>query len=107
MQLWRYGGVDDERYGLEGFGNGSRWEGFQLSDDERSTRLTSVLRSEALKYTGWQVRYSTKRVRECMAMYKARCVVRDGEKGRSRGGRCKVVNIPEGRLRCLCGVFLG
>jgi len=41
MQLWRYEGVDDERYELEGF---------RLSDNERSTPFMSVLRSETIKY---------------------------------------------------------
>jgi len=41
MQFWRYEGVDDERYGLEGF---------RLSDNQRSTLFMSVLRSETLKY---------------------------------------------------------
>jgi hypothetical protein len=36
--------------GWKGFGIGSCWEEFQLSENERSTQLTSVLRSEALKY---------------------------------------------------------
>ena len=41
MQFWHYEGVNDERYGLEGF---------RLSDDERSTGFMLVLRSETIKY---------------------------------------------------------
>ena len=71
IQFRRYKGVDDERYGLDGF---------RLSDEERSTRFISVFRSETLKPKcrgGYLIRPADKRSGfEGVATYKARCMVR-------------------------------